>query len=291
MSAKFLRACREANATLDLRNRTCLIIGGTQGIGAAVADKFKAMGGRTIIAGRTDGRGHEAHEFRRVDLSLMKDIHRFTEDIKQEFPKVDDLLLIQTAGGPPTGKIIDTAEGLERHFAVQCLGRFIVAHQLAPLLRKGSVVWVAAPAGDYRGLDLDDLEVRKVPWWYRLPVQGMRDSAFLDAMAIELAARHGLRVGHLFPGYIDTRAVSNQGFPSLVVGLQRIVAPLLATQAIDYADIPIFAATSQGFTQPSPRLSNPSGATLQPNAWASDKHNRDRLWDRAVMMYEEARLK
>lgn len=88
-------------------------------------------------------------------------------------------------GGPPNGSYILTPEGVEQHYAVQVLSRFILAHTLAldpdPVVKK-SVLSVAAPGYRYPAVDFGDLDLHEAneKGRYGIRVCVARDSVFLD---------------------------------------------------------------------------------------------------------------
>lgn len=142
-------------------------------------------------------------------------------------------------GGPPIQRKILTPEGLERHFAVQNLSRYVVAQALAVrsnIVTRG-VCAVAAPMqSENASLDphiLSDLNLtgewaRSLTRLGLIARSGARDSAVIDATMYELAlSRPELCVGHLFPGAVQTGALVNAAvLPSAMASLLSGVAAL-----------------------------------------------------------------
>ena len=135
---------RKANNGIDLTGKTAVIAGGSQGIGAGTAIRFAQAGANIIVIGRSQERlGKVVSEARKVaksadqkfdyvsaDLSLVSGTKTAAKEIEAKTnSKVE--YLIQTQGGMPNGLHMTTAEGIESHFAVQVLNRFLLNYILA----------------------------------------------------------------------------------------------------------------------------------------------------------------
>lgn len=135
---KYIQRCREENNALDLKGKHVLVVGGTQGIGAgllpqspssapasiclqgadivAVARRFAGLHCKVSVAGRSEKRGRsvlwEANlaspgplgKFYKVDLSSMKEVERFTDEVTRDTKGKGIDYLILCAGGPPIGR-------------------------------------------------------------------------------------------------------------------------------------------------------------------------------------------
>lgn len=242
--------------------------------------------------------------FERVDLGEQRDTRRFLDSIISQFspsssnsssPSASattsaaasrtevgwstglDYLII-TAGKTPTGSWSLNKDGIESHFAIQCLGRFNAVRALSPLLvpspspsfqtrdgqstgqqglgngsgngkekgkSRGKILVVCAP-GQGKSLDPTDptCSTPALRRKYNLLTAGRRDSLFLDAILLEATIRYpGLEIKHLFPGLIATKAARNAGFPWPIPTLAEIVTPWIFTGADKYAEIPFYELT------------------------------------------------
>jgi NAD(P)-dependent dehydrogenase (short-subunit alcohol dehydrogenase family) len=123
---------------LDLSSKRLLVIGGTNGLGRAIAGLAMAHGADVTVVGRTLRTFPEGQpKFVRADLSLMADAARLGEDLAVE----DFDVALFTAGiiAAPTRE--ETAEGIERDMAVSFLNRVAVLKGLSGRLG------IARPAG------------------------------------------------------------------------------------------------------------------------------------------------
>jgi hypothetical protein len=108
---------------LDLSSKRLLVIGGTNGLGRAIAGLAMARGADVTVVGRTLRQFPEGQpKFVRADLSLMADALRLGEDLAVE--DVDVALF--TAGIIAAKTREETAEGIERDMAVSFLNRVAI---------------------------------------------------------------------------------------------------------------------------------------------------------------------
>jgi len=108
---------------LDLSSKRLLVIGGTNGLGRAIAGLAMARGADVTVVGRTLREFPEGQpKFVRADLSLMADALRLGEDLAVE--DVDVTLFTAGIIAAPTRE--QTAEGIERDMAVSFLNRVAI---------------------------------------------------------------------------------------------------------------------------------------------------------------------
>jgi NAD(P)-dependent dehydrogenase (short-subunit alcohol dehydrogenase family) len=153
--------------------RVIVISGGTDGMGRALAlaraergDHVIALGsnpakGRQLIAD-ADGIGAaDRVQFIQVDLSSVEATRRAIREIAARHQVVDALCLFANRQSP---KRTLTREGLERTFALYYLSRYLLSHELAPLLRRsaaGVIVNVAGVGMDKGRVHGDDLQLER----------------------------------------------------------------------------------------------------------------------------------
>jgi NAD(P)-dependent dehydrogenase (short-subunit alcohol dehydrogenase family) len=123
---------------LDLSSKRLLVIGGTNGLGRAIAGLAMAHGADVTVVGRTLRNFPEGQpKFVRADLSLMADALRLGEDLAVE--DIDVALFTAGIIAAPTRE--ETAEGIERDMAVSFLNRVALLKGLSGRLG------IARPAG------------------------------------------------------------------------------------------------------------------------------------------------
>jgi len=82
----------------DLENKTCVITGGTRGLGEATAKLFAKLGARVLITGRDEERGRRIQSglkgitFRRADFENRDDVTKLVKWLDQNYSSVDVLI-------------------------------------------------------------------------------------------------------------------------------------------------------------------------------------------------------
>jgi NAD(P)-dependent dehydrogenase (short-subunit alcohol dehydrogenase family) len=259
---------RKANNGIDLTGKTVVIAGGSQGIGAGIAMRFAQAGANIIVIGRSqerlekvvsDGRKVAKSDDQKIDyvsadLSLVSGTKTAAKEIEAKTnSKVD--YLIQSQGGMPNGLYQTTTEGIESHFAVQILNRFLLNYILASSgVLKNTSISIMAPGGVQTEFNLDDIELTSIKDANRYTQMGKqisRDSVITDTYtkALQNNFPH-IKFFHIAPGLVQTDVMINQGVPSPVRELITYVVFPIASRTFgntptSYADIPLFLAANE----------------------------------------------
>jgi NAD(P)-dependent dehydrogenase (short-subunit alcohol dehydrogenase family) len=147
--------------------RTALVTGATDGVGAVVARQLGASGLRVLVHGRDQERGARVvHDIRQAggeaaflaaDLASLAEVRRLAEAVRAETDRL--CLLINNAGvgsaGP--GRQV-SADGHELRFAVNYLAGFLLTRLLLDLLRSNAPARIVnvASAGQ-QAIEFDDV--------------------------------------------------------------------------------------------------------------------------------------
>jgi NAD(P)-dependent dehydrogenase (short-subunit alcohol dehydrogenase family) len=258
---------RKANNGIDLTGKTAVIAGGSQGIGAGAAIRFAQAGANIIVIGRSQERlekvvsearkvaksADQKFDYVSADLSLVSGTKTAAKEIEAKTnSKVE--YLIQTQGGMPNGLHKTTAEGIESHFAVQVLNRFLLNYILASSgVLKNTSVSVMAPGGTETEFNLDDIELTSSKDTGRYALMGKqisRDSVVADTYTKALQSKFPqITFFHISPGLVQTNVMINQGVPFPVRELLTYVVFPIASRTFgntitSYADIPVFLAAN-----------------------------------------------
>jgi NAD(P)-dependent dehydrogenase (short-subunit alcohol dehydrogenase family) len=130
------------------------VVGGTAGIGQFTAQKLveRTTPKKVIISGRNKQNGEEIvetlnklgnttnHEFIPCDITSMKNLHTYAEQVKSKIQKLN--YLVVSAGIMSMSGRDETEEGIDKKMASHYYGRFKIIQELMPLLE------AAADAGE-----------------------------------------------------------------------------------------------------------------------------------------------
>jgi NAD(P)-dependent dehydrogenase (short-subunit alcohol dehydrogenase family) len=186
---------------LDLKGRSLVVVGGTDGLGRAIAKTAAARGAQVTVCGRTfRDEGVKGITFARADLSSMKEAAR----IGRELPAADVFLFTTGIITAPLRE--QTAEGLERDLAVSYLSRLAAIRELAPRLKTGRIFVMGYPGEGQKG-DPADLNAERE---YKAWPQHMNTVAGNEVLVLDSVKRYPeLRFFGLNPGLIKTNIRAN----------------------------------------------------------------------------------
>jgi 3-oxoacyl-[acyl-carrier protein] reductase len=190
---------------LELNNRTALVCGASQGLGAAVAKELALLGANIILLARTEINLQNVQS--KLDISkgqkhqyIIADTSRPTELIEKvkAFLAEGNLIdiIVNNSGGPAAGPLLNTPiHEMETAFH----SHLIVAHLLAQLLVPGM-----KERGFGRIINILSTSIKQ-------PINGLGISNSIRAavanwaktLANEIGA-YGITVNNVLPGYTNT---------------------------------------------------------------------------------------
>lgn len=212
-----------ASQPYDLRGRVALVTGATSGIGRVTAEALAAYGATVLVVGRNaakttatvaaisavTGSGRVVGLL--ADLSRQSDVHALAEEVRTRWPALH--LLVNNAGGV-FSKRTETADGIERTWALNHLSYFLLTNLLLAALHAGGtparaarIVNVASNGHTLvRGLDFADLEKRHKYFSYGAYGQSkLANIMFTYELAHRLtAAGRPVTANVLHPGLVFT---------------------------------------------------------------------------------------
>lgn len=118
-------------AELELKGKKAAVVGGTDGLGRALAWTLADRGAEVVVVGRTfRDEGTARITFVKADLGSMREAERVGETLAADL----DLVVLTTGiFAKPEREVTD--EGVERDMAVSYLSRLALIRKLAPRLR------------------------------------------------------------------------------------------------------------------------------------------------------------
>lgn len=198
-----------------LLGRTCVVTGATGGIGLEVARGLARRGATVVMACRDVQRGTRALqevartvpdarlETAELDLSLQSSIRAFAARLGEHHERLD--ALVNNAATWPERREL-TTEGVERTWATNVLGPFLLTNLLLPALRRSGSARVVNVASTVAGwLDLADPEMAHRR--FRPVVAYAQSKQALRMWSAELARRlrdGSIHVHAVHPGAVGT---------------------------------------------------------------------------------------
>lgn len=210
---------------VDLSDKSCLITGANSGIGFETAKQLAQRGATVHMIARSEERGLAAQtelkttlandriHLHLVDMSLMHSVNQFAEKFLEEFDRLD--VLINNAGAMFPERDV-TEEGIERTFATNLLGSFLLTKHMTPLLEHsedGRIIFVSSGGMYTQKLDVNDLQTDRTPY---KPATAYAQTKRAQVVLTEILAgklrTKGITVNSMHPGWVDTTALK-RGMP------------------------------------------------------------------------------
>ena len=223
--------------------RNCIITGATNGIGKQAAIDLAKKGFSIILIGRDKLKcnsvakeivsitSNENVTYFIADLSIMSDILKLSEKIKNKYSHID--VLVNNAGAY-FNNYIETAEGFEKTFALNHLAYYYFTKLLKDIINEGPasrVVNVASSAHFGAKLDLDDIQNKNKNYrgWLAYSNSKLMNILF----TYELHRRYNNRsttFNCLHPGFVYSKfGDNNTGFAKkiLTIGKKLLAIDLI----------------------------------------------------------------
>lgn len=199
-----------------MQGKTCLITGGTGGIGLATAAELARRGARLFLVGRERGRGDAALAriqeaapraeavFLPADLSRMDEVRRLAAVLTGRLQRLD--VLLNNVGALFPHRRFN-AEGMEMTFAVNHLSPFLLSHLLLDLLRGAGAARIVNVASEaHRGVTLDFANLqgeRNYSGWRAYKRSKLANLLFTYELARRLEGT-AVTANALHPGFVAT---------------------------------------------------------------------------------------
>ena len=224
---------------MELKDKTILVTGSTDGVGRVVAERLGEGGARVLVHGRDAGRGEATvaaikakggkAEFLAADLASLAEVRRLAEVVRAGTDRLD--VLINNAGvgtGGQGAKRKISADGYELRFAVNYLAGFLLTSELLPLLKASAPARVVnvASAGQ-QAIDFDDVMLTHGYSGVRAYCQSKLAQILFTVDLAEQLEGTGITVNALHPAsYMDTTMVRQAGvtpWSSVETGADAII--------------------------------------------------------------------
>jgi NAD(P)-dependent dehydrogenase (short-subunit alcohol dehydrogenase family) len=271
-----------------VKDRVCVITGGTDGIGKAAAHGLAVQGAKLLVHGRDPDKGaravaelkarsgNPAIEFLQADFSSLVDVRRLAAAVKERTPNVD--VLVNNAGGIFTKRLL-SKDGYEMTFAVNHLAPFLLTHLLIDTLKSGKpsrIVTTASNAHRNARIPFDDLQAtRKYSPMGAYGSSKLANVLFTHSLAKRLQGT-AVTATCLHPGFVRTSFGRDAEMSALLKGIFGLIAR--------FARSPEKGAETVVYLASSPQVQGASGGyyfdcKLTPTSSAAqDDSAAERLW-------------
>ncbi len=241
-----------------MKDKVCLITGGSSGIGLATALGLARQGATVVLVGRNRDRGAAAvarileetgstsARFLAADLSVQAEVRRLVQEFRSRYPHLD--VLINNAGGFFHKRQV-SADGIEMTWALNVLSPFLLTNLLLHELKASAparVLYVSSVVQRVGRVHFDDLEGKRR--YNRVRAYSQSKLAVV-LLASEFARRldgAGVPVNALDPGFVATDVISGNG--DLRWRVFQAVANLVAVSPQEGAQTGVYLASSPGVT-------------------------------------------
>lgn len=237
-----------------LAGKEIVVTGATDGIGKVSARELAKLGASVTIVGRNAAKGeavvselrqaagHDRVLFVQADLESQKGVRAAAAAIKARVKRLD--VLLNNAGAMFQKRQL-SEDGIEKTFALNHLGYFLLTHELLDLLKASGpsrVVNVASAAHQGAKLDLSDLQNEKrYSGWSAYGQSKLANIYFTYELARRLEGS-GVSANCLHPGFVASRfGDNNGGLVKLVIGFAKST---VAISENDGAKTSVYLASS-----------------------------------------------
>ena len=225
-----------------MEGKTCLITGGSDGIGYVAARELARLGAQVFIVGRNafktkdavdrirDETGNREVCYLLADLSSQGDVRRLADQVKEQIPRLD--VLLNNAGAIFLSNR-SSVDGIEMTFALNHLGYFLLTTLLLDLLKDSAparIVNVSSSShgspGEFR---LEDLPQPGKSGGYRAYGRSKLCNLWFTYELTRRLEGSAVAVNALHPGLVRTNIARNNGV------LGRVVNFFIGARGVDAA--------------------------------------------------------
>lgn len=201
-----------------MNKKTCLVTGGTSGVGKAISLGIAKAGHRVVIVARNELKGENAVReiikkssnidvnFLSADLSIQSSIRELSEEFKSKYGRLD--VLVNCAGILKLKKEV-TEDGIDSMLAVDYLSHFLLTNLLIDLLVKSTPSRVVTVVGSPRyieniRIDFDDIQFKKNYNGFRAAIACAVMRAVFTFTLAERMKHNGVSSNCFHPGLVKS---------------------------------------------------------------------------------------
>ncbi|MFX0094177.1 MAG: SDR family oxidoreductase [Candidatus Hodarchaeota archaeon] len=236
----------------DIKDKICLITGGTSGIGKVTAETLADLGATVTIVGRNEEAGtriireiqektgNEMHRFMRTDFASLEKVRELANKFMNQFSRLD--VLINNAGVAFPKKII-TTDGLEATFAINHFAPFLLTNLLLDLIKQSvpaRIINLTSGLHQKATINLDDINSNEKFNGMRVYGSSKLANVLFTYSLAEKLKPSGITANVVHPGFARTNL--NRSFNILTRGMMKILPFVISPEK--GAETPIYLVTS-----------------------------------------------
>jgi NAD(P)-dependent dehydrogenase (short-subunit alcohol dehydrogenase family) len=274
-----------------VKDKVCVVTGGTDGIGKAAAHALAARGAKLLIHGRDRDKGarvvaelkarsgNPAIELLAADFDSLAEVRQLAAAVRERAPRID--VLVNNAGSMYTKRTI-SKDGYEMTLAVNHLAPFLLTHLLLDRLKHGGparIVTTASIAHKSAKISFDDLLAG--PEYS--PMGAYATSKLANILFTRGLAKRlqdtAVTATCLHPGFVRTNFGRNNEVPAWLTPIIKL-AFLFARKPEKGAETIVYLAAS-------PEVEGASGGyyfdckPTSPSPAGQDDNAAERLWQQS----------
>ena len=274
-----------------MKDKVCVVTGGTDGIGKAAAHVLAARGAKLLIHGRDRDKGaravaelearsgNPAIEFLAADFGSLAEVRQLAAAVRERAPRID--VLVNNAGSMYTKRTV-SKDGYEMTLAVNHLAPFLLTHLLLDRLKHGGparIVTTASIAHKSAKISFDDLLAG--PEYS--PMGAYATSKLANILFTRGLAKRlqdtAVTATCLHPGFVRTNFGRNNEVPAWLTPIIKL-AFLFARKPEKGAETIVYLAAS-------PEVEGASGGyyfdckPTSPSPAGQDDNAAERLWQKS----------
>jgi NAD(P)-dependent dehydrogenase (short-subunit alcohol dehydrogenase family) len=206
----------------NIKDKICLVTGGTSGIGRQTALALAKRGAKVVITYRNQAKALETRSYIEAktgasvdafycDLSDFASIRRFVEEFTRKYSRLD--VLINNAGIWETPRKL-SADGIEMNFAVNHLAPFLLTNLLMDILRKSAparIITVSSNAHKNTDIRFDDIEMSDKFNGFTAYSQSKLANVLFAKHLAKMLSHDNVTVNCVHPGVVATKIFDNMG--------------------------------------------------------------------------------